>query len=122
METNNEQPIEQHTEKVKEKVKNLKRVEAGKKGAAARWAKRDRLKKESLEQNESKEDIPQITKDTPAVEQITKNNRQSNSKYFIPMGLAVLAVAGLYMFMKKPVKEIQSEASKTQKEEDPFEF
>lgn len=55
---------EEHVEQplAKGKVKNLKRVEAGKKGAAARWAKRERQKKESKKQDELKEDIPKNQK------------------------------------------------------------
>ena len=86
---------------VKNKPKNPKRVEAGKKGAEAK-----RLKK--VEQ-QSKPIITEITKNVEEHDTDTNVPVKINVyKNYLPIGLMMIGIAGLglYVYKNKPVKQV----------------
>lgn len=105
---------------IKTKTKNQKRVEAGKKGAATRWAKRNAPKNEPLE-------ITKVTKDEPEVAKITKDESTTKpyQDYLIPAGVAVLIAMGIYFISRQPTvkhepKQVVHQEPVAKKIVDPF--
>ena len=80
--------------------KNPKRVEAGKKGAAARKAKREAAKSET-ESAKTEIEPSEITKDEPEIKQHV-NLPKNYKNYFIPI---VALAAGFYFIRMQPKKE-----------------
>ena len=111
------QPVEQ------QKVKNPKRIEAGKKGAAARKAKRQDAQ-DAAKQDVAKQDENEITKITIGEEEPEKI-KINVYKNYIPPCLVLLGIAGLglYIYNKKSatqpvaVQPVPAVAPK-----DPFDF
>ena len=85
--------------------KHPKRVEAGKKGAAARKAKREAAEAAKSETESAKTEIEpsEITKDEPEIKQHV-NLPKNYTNYFIPLGIVALA-AGFYFIRMQPKKE-----------------
>ena len=85
--------------------KNPKRVEAGKKGAAARKAKREAAEAAKSETESAKTEIEpsEITKDELEIKQHV-NLPKNYKNYFIPIAIVTLA-AGFYFIRMQPKKE-----------------
>ena len=104
--------------------KNPKRVEAGKKGAAARKAKREAAEAAKSETESAKTEIEpsEITKDEPEIKQHV-NLPKNYKNYFIPIAIVALA-AGFYFIstqQKKEEKQINHTAkTAVKKVYDPF--
>ena len=95
------------------KLRNPKRVEAGKKGAEAR-----RLKK--MQQPVMEVTKPESTTPENPVENQIKINVY---KTYLPACLVMIGIAALYMYKKKPVEQVERETVKTEtKQYDPLEL
>ncbi len=106
------------------KIKNPKRVSAGKKGAEAKKIKAE-LKREEMEamkkeNNQLKEQI-NITKDDHEIKEI----KEIKYKNYIPLCFIGVVGLGIYMYNFKQDKQANQVAPMTQREKkeiDPFEF
>ena len=111
------------------KTKNLKRVNAGKKGAEARKMKAELKRKEMDAMKKENIELKSITKDDNEVS--TDKQNINIYKNYVPLCIVVIGVAGLglYMYNKKDVVKqrevVQLEENKNvvqKKEIDPFEL
>ena len=103
-----------------EKKKNLKRVEAGRKGAEAKKMKAELKRKEMEEMKKENIQLKSITKDDVEPKSITKVDEHVN---YIPL-LCLIGVVGLglYMYKSNQVEPIVQQKEVERKEINPFEF
>ena len=110
----------ENKEEMTPRVKNPKRVEAGRKGALARKAK---AAKEIV--NETKlepEEITGITRDVESDKHVSDNHkRDASTKQYIPIAAMLLGLLTLeFYFRKEDIKEILSPSKQVKM--DPFDF
>ena len=124
----------ENKEEMTPRVKNPKRVEAGRKGALARKAKAAKAEAAKEIVNETKlepEEITGITRDVESDKHVSDNHvnhkRDASTKQYIPIAAMLLGLLALGFYFRKedikeiPVKHVEESPSK-QVKMDPFDF
>lgn len=111
------------------KQKNLKRVEAGRKGAEARKRNSELRRKETETIKKENMELKSITKDDEEVKNPPNSQNINIYKNYIPICITIGVVGlGLYMYKSTTNKPIQTYTPpveihvQKEKEIDPFEF
>ena len=82
------------------KPKNPKRVAAGKKGAEARWKKKQQV-------DQAPQEVPQVTKVVREPQEIEPTLKVNVYKKYLPLCVVLVFGIGIFMLYNKPVPATQ---------------
>ena len=118
-----QEPTEGSKTEGPQKVKNPVRVAAGKKGAEARWSKRNQAQAQQAQQAQPKHEPIRITKESPEQQPPRPPVTVNVYKNFFPL-CVLIGAAGIGIFLISRKAEMQPEIQPEikQRPTDPFEM